>query len=480
MRYLHIIPPWYIFHGSGLLRQPNVPLGAAYCARAALSAGYDALIWNGDLAPAGKENQYSEEMTAYKSYLGHDSWPSNISSDMLDLLEDYQPDVVGISVMTPAYGSFLHTVRIIRDALSQAKIVAGGPHPSALPDETLQESKVDAVVIGEGEGALQGLLRIYKNEVPKGQVYCTSRPLDEIGWPCRGRIYDKYGLMNRDNYGTVMYARGCPYSCSFCASHKVWGRTTRWRSALDVVNEMEAIYEEYDTHYFSFADDSFTINRYKIEDLTDYLESSKLLSIPGFRWTCNTRPDAVDKDIATMVKEVGCSAVAVGIESGNPRILKKMNKSYTLDNVRRAITIIKEAGLIASGQFMVGYPTETEDEMWDTIRLADELECESIMLSVAAPLPKTALYDEAQRLGLLPDKVNWTEVTTKNDGMLMTDLVDGKIVPMAENKRLQLVNILHKEFDRIQAKTIDRKNASRRYYESQYIDEVKDAYGVIT
>ena len=77
MKYLHICPPWYVFHGEGNLRQPNVPLGAAYCARAALSAGWQAIIWNGDLLPEGGENQYSEEMTAYSGYLVNQSSPDN-------------------------------------------------------------------------------------------------------------------------------------------------------------------------------------------------------------------------------------------------------------------------------------------------------------------------------------------------------------------------------------------------------------------
>ncbi len=443
--YLHIVPPWYIFHSG--LRQNDIPLGAAYCARAALSAGWEALIWNGDLAPVGKENQYSPEMAGYHDYLTTDKYADDLQVwlDLCELLKDYKPDVIGITVRTPAYNSFKNCVRIIREVLPEARVIAGGPHISALPDEPL----VDKAFIGEGEVQLMAYLGV--------PITCFD------GWPARGKVYNKYGLMSRDNYGTILYSRGCPFGCGFCGSHHVWGRKTRWRAPRDVAAEMWAIYKEYDTRYFSFADDTFTLNQGWVFPLLDAIEKTTLPKVPGFRWTCNTRPETIDTHLVSRMKAAGCSAIAIGIEGGSPRILKKMKKKFTKGNVRKAVDIIRGEGLIVSGQFMVGYPTETEDEMWETVGLARELKCESVMLSVAAPLPGTELFEEAVALGLIdPCNVDWEAITTKNDGILMT-------VP--EERRYKLLEEICKEFDDMQAETLPIKEASRRKYEVQYIEE---------
>ncbi len=440
--YLHIVPPWYAFQPG--LRQPDIPLGAAYCARAALAAGWEALIWNGDLLLQGKENQYSLEMASYHDYLVADKYADDLQvwMDLRELLHDYKPDVVGITVRTPAYNSFKNCVRIIREELPKARVIAGGPHISALPDEPL----VDRTFVGEGEERLMDYL---------------GRPGKFDGWPARSKVYNKYGLMNRDNYGTILFGRGCPFPCSFCGSHHVWGRKTKWRDGEDVAAEMQSVYKEYDTRYFSFADDTFTLSDVHTVNLTMAIENTDLLDVPGFRWTCNTRPELIDQGLVHILKDAGCSAIAIGIESGSARILRKMKKNFGITEVREAVTIIRDAGLIVSGQFMIGYPTEIEEEMWDTVKLARELKCESVMLSVAAPLPGTELFDEAVALGLIdPNNIDWEAVTTKNDGILMT-------IP---NKH-KVLEVIRKEFDDMQAETLPLKEASRRKYEAQYIEE---------
>ncbi len=248
--------------------------------------------------------------------------------------------------------------------------------------------------------------------------------------------------------------------------------------------EMLGIHREYDTRYFSFEDDTFTLNKKRTIELMEAIIETGLPTVPGFCWTCNTRPDAVDEERLEWMKRAGCAAVAVGIESGNPRMLKKMQKAFTVEEVKAAVKMIKSADLISSGQFMFGLPTETEAEMWDTVRLADELECESVMLSVATPLPATLLYEEAVRLNLIPrEGIDWATVTTKNDGMLMTVERGGEHVAMPLEMRQDLVGRIQASFDVIQNKTIEKKVASRKWYEAQYLpeDELREpVYGFST
>jgi len=500
-KYLHVIPPWYVFYEANL-RQPKVPLGAAYCARAAMSAGWHSTIWNGDLLPEGGENQYSEEMTSYGSYLVNQSRPDNpIWGEYRNILNEVKPDVIGITALTASYPTSLMCAQIAKEELPNCVTILGGPHPNALPIQVVKDSPhVDIAVTGEGELTLIEILDRVVTSQPLGGIAGTvvresgeiniAPPrtfvpeLDQLGWPTKGRCADPHGLLKRDNFGLVMFSRGCPYYCEFCASPELWTRKVRWRSAKDMAAEMLGIHKEYDTRYFSFEDDTFTLNKKRTIELMQAIIETGLPTVPGFCFTCNTRPDAVDAERLDWMKKAGCAAVAVGIESGNPRMLKKIQKAFTVEEVKEAVRMIKATDLISSGQFMFGLPTETEAEMWDTVRLADELECESVMLSVATPLPATLLYEEALRLNLIPrEGIDWATVTTKNDGMLMTVERNGEHVAMPLDMRQDLVQRIQASFDVIQNKTIEKKVASRKWYEAQYLpeDELREpVYGFST
>jgi len=499
MKYLHVSPPWYVFYGDNNLRQPNTPLGAAYCAATAIRAGWSASIWNGDLLPVGSDVRYSEEITGYQNYLVNHSRKENpVWGEFRTVLRQIKPDVVGVTALSPSYPSALRTCEIVKEELPSCKTIIGGPHANALPREVAADLNVDAAVFGEGEGPLTDLLNSWREGreiaglagvaarnaegiVVKGRAGRNIENLDHLGWPAKGLVYDPHGLRKRDNHGLVMFSRGCPYKCEFCASPALWTYKVRFRSPADMADEMYATHKAYDTRYFSFEDDTFTLNRKRVMKLLGEIIDRGLPSVPGFRWTANTRPDRVDPELLAKMKEAGCAAVAIGVEFGSSRMLEKMRKDFTIDDARRAVKQIKAAGLISSGQFLIGMPTERPEEMWQTIELADELEVDSVMLSVATPLPATALHAEALSLGLIPPTgLDWAHITTKNDGILMTVEKDGKHIPMPLDERRSLVADLHSAMNKIQERTLHRRSASRSWYEAQYLpeDEVTPVYGV--
>lgn len=500
MKYLHVCPPWYIFYGDNNLRQPNTPLGAAYCAGTAIRAGWSASIWNGDLLPVGGDVRYSEEMTGYKDYLVNHSRKENpIWDEFRSVLKSIQPDVVGVTALSPSYPSALRVCEVVKEVFPNCVTLIGGPHANALPESVAAEKNVDAAVFGEGEGPLKAILdsvkygkslrgipgTVVKDEfgmIVKAQPAVSIPDIDDLGWPAKGLVYDNHGLLGRDNHGLVMFSRGCPYKCTFCASPSLWTHKMRFRSPEDMAHEMLATHKAYDTRYFSFEDDTFTLNRKRIMKLMNLIIESGLTEVPGFRWTANTRPDCIDPELLSKMKEAGCAAVAIGVEFGSARMLEKTRKDYSVDDAKRSVKEIKAAGLISSGQFLVGMPTETPEEMWETISLADELEVDSVMLSVATPLPATALHTEAVKYGLIPEEgLDWGTITTKNDGILMTTEKDGQYVGMPEEQRTELVAELHKAMNKIQERTLANRSASRSWYEAQYMpeEEVTPVYGMV-
>jgi radical SAM superfamily enzyme YgiQ (UPF0313 family) len=488
MKVLLMDPPWYVFM-KGLLRQPNAPLGACYLAAVLEQAGFETAVFNTDLITSGGDNQYSQEMQIYRDFLSEQADPGHpIWREVERVLLDFAPDVLGLTVRTPALSSALQAAALAKELRPGIKVVFGGPHPTVMPEATAALPHVDAVVLGEGEQTILDLIRAwdrgrtlkgipgvsYWDRETQGVAHGPQRHLienlDTLPFPAKHLIIHRQSLMEEDHYSTIMFSRGCPARCIFCSSPAIWTRRVRFRSPGNMVREMLQTHEQYNTRFFSFQDDTFTVSRKRISELCGEIIASGLTSVPGFRWACNTRPELVTASLVEKMQEAGCAVVAIGVESGNDEILKKMKKGYNTAQVREAARIIKAGGLTFSAQFLIGMPFETEAQMWDTYRLAEELEPVSVMLSVATPLPGTELYQMAQEMGYFQEGLSWEQITTKNDGVIFNQKY-----PRTEVERI--IRELQQAFDALQERMLPVKNETRRSYERLYKDIVSPAYG---
>lgn len=476
MKYLHVIPPWQILNATQIYDTPSIPLGATYCAASAMRAGWDAVVWFADIMPLLKKTGQSTDQ--------HPIW-----DDFRETFRRVKPDVVAVSAFTPTFPAACKICDIVKQENPQCKTVIGGPHVSALPTDAAKHPTVDAAVVGEGEGPLTQLLDGWRRadsllglpgvvatndigEIVDGGPATVVSDLDELPWPAKSAVLDPYGRLNRDSYGLIMNSRGCPYACEFCASSLVWSRTARYRSAANLADEMLAIHRMFDTRYFSFEDDTFTLNRRHTMALMEAIIERGLPSIPGFRWTANTRPDRLDRELLEKMKEAGCVAVAQGIETGSERLLKKINKGFTAEDVIKAAAMIRDVGLNLTAQMIFGFPTETPEEMWETVRFTEQLDPESITYGFAFPLPSTPLFAEAVSLGLIPTEgIDWATFLTSTPGMLMTVKEGDRYVPMPTEQRAELVAQLCEPMGKIQRRNIEKRNAVRRFHELQYMPE---------
>jgi anaerobic magnesium-protoporphyrin IX monomethyl ester cyclase len=337
-----------------------------------------------------------------------------------DGLSAQRYDMVGVSVMTSMVRDAEHASAIARQTDPQALVIWGGPHATVLPAASLALPDVDAVAIGEAEETLLELVQqggdptdvagIWHKTADGSIVQNPPRPLirdlSSLPWPARDlvdmRTYARawYSLTAADPtlLGTsVITSRGCPYGCTYCQPtlRYLFGKKVRRRSVDDVLDELVHLKEVYDLNAFMFEDDTFIIHRPWVKEFSAGLKEMNL----GFRWGCNVRADLTTRDLLQPMVEAGLVQINVGIESGTQRILDQIyDKRITIEDVRRAVDIAKSLGLKVGGYFMIGAPTEREEEIENTIRFAAQLPIDEAAFNITTPLPGTYLWEQTQDL----------------------------------------------------------------------------------
>lgn len=338
-------------------------------------------------------------------------------------------DIIGITGMITEYAEVLRLVDIVKKANGETKVILGGPLATMLPQEILQVSQADFVVVGEGERTIGSLISAIKHgdgytdikgiAYRDGNQIVITKPadsiasLDTIPFPARHLLDMKRYLRNYfEGFGfkikgsskikstSLITSRGCPYSCTFCFKD-MWGHKWRARSPQNIVEEMEFLYGKYGVNGFLFTDDTFSLDRKRIFELCKLLKEGAL----DVAWYCNGRVNLMTKELLEAMYNAGCIGIAYGIESGNQQILDSMKKSITLEQVRNAVKWTKEAGIYVTGYFMIGMLGETRDTIRQTITFARELALDHYAFSIAAPIPGTELYDGAMERGLMKEDI---------------------------------------------------------------------------
>ena len=189
-------------------------------------------------------------------------------------------------------------------------------------------------------------------------------------------------------FGAIVTSRGCPYRCAYC-SKPVFGSRFRAQSPDRVIEEMVYLKEKFGVREIAFYDDSFTLDKKRVHAIAEKIIEKRL----KIAWTCETRVNLVDKELLAHMKQAGCYAVAYGIESASPQIIKTLQKDITLEQVEAAVRASREVGLQVIGYFMLGSPGETPQTIRQTINFAKKLKVDFAQFSVTTPFPGTELYD---------------------------------------------------------------------------------------
>jgi radical SAM superfamily enzyme YgiQ (UPF0313 family) len=483
MKVLLIHPPWHRLFKSELA---EAPMGLGHIAAVLREHGYECVIYNADYnyGDSVSLTDYSSISAGYSSMRrGHSEYLKILEDlknplwlEIQDVIKRLSPDIVGISAMTASYYSALNVAQCVKNCNPDIRIVFGGVHPTVLPEETLKQSEVDIVVRGEGEYVFLNLLEkidsgklcevkgiSYKKD---GKIFHNPpadriADLDKLPFYARDLLFDKEKFPP-SAFRILMATRGCPYSCIYCASPKTWQRKITFRSPQNVINEIIYVKKRYGTDDFSFKDDCLTINKSFIETLCDMMIKAKL----NIRWNCQGRTDTLTGRILKNMKRAGCVGIYLGIESGNNEVLRKIRKQTTVEQARKAVSLIKKYDLWISGYFIFGFPFETEDQIFDTIDLIRKLDLDKVQYNFVVPYPGTELYSMVREKGLLQDlyekRIDWSKFYQNSPDMFFAP-------NLSKSESISLILKIENEVDQINMRRlheglIKRKLRRARYY----------------
>lgn len=334
--------------------------------------------------------------------------------EAVNRIRNAKPDVIFVECTSEAVVSALRLAPYLKQ-LGNPLLVGYGPMPTFMPERILgDDTPFDIGVGGECEYVARDLLDAIDAGTPledvRGIAFWSKEreaivrtepapliePLDDLPIP-------DYSLFDMDQYyrysfpiphfrtsrwGEMLASRGCPYPCTHCSydHRQSFGRPFRMHSPERVVDNMEAFVRD-GFNVISMEDDCFTFKR----DFAIAICDEILRRGIKIKWVMQTRVDLIDKELITRLKSAGCVGISLGIESGNPRILKELKKGFTQEQAYEGIREAQNQGMMLRLLFMIGIPTETADEIRDTIKIALASKAITVQAHICTPYPGTGL-----------------------------------------------------------------------------------------
>jgi anaerobic magnesium-protoporphyrin IX monomethyl ester cyclase len=326
------------------------------------------------------------------------------------MAREFRPDVAAYSLITGSQRYYLGLNRQLKAEIPTLFSVFGGPHPTFFP-EMVEEDGVDGICRGEGEEALVELVDTLAEGGPtavleldnwsfrhNGQIINNPvRPyigdLDSLPFPDRALVYERDAIAARSKIKHFLAGRGCPYNCTYCFNHALGelyrgkGQRFRLRSVDNVLDEVLWVREHYPLEFVVFVDDTFVLSRAWLAEFTE--KYPRRIGLPFF---CNTRANLVTPEQVRQLKEAGCHCVSMGIETGNDRLRNDLLKRHmSREQILEAARLIREGGLHLTTTNMIGLPTSTLEDDWETLELNARVRPSYAHVFIFQPYPRTEL-----------------------------------------------------------------------------------------
>lgn len=350
---------------------------------------------------------------------------------VLEQVSRFEPDVVGFSSTTLGICSAASLAEQIKERLPNTFAMVGGPHVSAAPDETmLRFPSFDLAVVGEGENTLIELLdalschgslqEVCGISFRKGDAVITTprrafiKDLDSLPFPAWDLLDDfpqRYApapfKVKSLPSASLVSSRGCPNQCIFC-DRSVFGTGCHAFSADYVITMMRELHDIHGIRHICFEDDTFVTFKHRLTEICERLIEMKL----DLSWSCLGRVNHVNAESLALMKRAGCWQISFGIESGCQDILNAIHKNVTLEQIRNAVTMCHDVGILSKGFFIVGHPSETKATLQQTLDFALRLPLDDISVTMLTPFPGTEIYDRAAEFGTFDG--DWSKMNLLN------------------------------------------------------------------
>lgn len=351
-----------------------------------------------------------------------------------EYIDSEHPQFLGISTTTSSFPDGIRIARLAKQHDPAIRVVFGGVHVSALREKLLQDNpEIDFAVVGEGELALQELLDGKPPQEIGGLIYRENgtvtfkgfrKDLLEMerlpfpayeklkGWPEAYQL-PIFSYPKAPNT-TIITSRGCPYTCSYC-DRSVFRKSYRANSPQYMIDMLQHLRDRFNIKHVNIYDDTFTLRRQRV------LEFCELKIKSGLKTTfnCAARAEQLDEEMLQKMKHAGCWMISLGIETGDPELLKKHRSYLPRDNVqdplgdiRKKITMIKKAGIRVKGLFMLGLPGETEASIDKSMDYVFSLPLDEFNLAKLTPFPGAPMYSTIHQHGYFEE--NWELMNALN------------------------------------------------------------------
>lgn len=343
-----------------------------------------------------------------------------LENDVAEFLERERPDVVGIRGFTCHALEFPLVAKMAKRIRPDSVVIVGGPHASTLSEGLFREPAIDYVCAGEGDDTfVEFLAAVLRGEDPRAvpglgwladgkPTFSASRPLirdlDRLPVPDYSIIdLDRYqgrvsmtGLPSMGRRASMFTSRGCHYQCTYC--HDNFGKRVRFRSVQSVVDEMRYLIEERGVTEIQIVDDIFNADEARAIRIFDEIVRRNwkiAIAFPN-----GLRADIMHEEFVVAAKDAGTYHIILAVESATERIQRMVKKYNKLDRVRESIALCARHDIITATTNMLGFPTETEEEMDATIRFNLESDAHVTWFFLVMPFEGTAIHDLVEKENL--------------------------------------------------------------------------------